>query len=130
MSYSLNPNTFYTTTTSSTLTSLPKNRIQILQERINSLKQEAQRIETQLAQIKCFGEDIYPDGAILAFEKSFKLGGKSYQYVMLKQDGLWYSTAQSFRVSSWEEVKVWLAEGPVPVTKLWEVTEFALVEPE
>lgn len=83
---------------------------------------------TMLARIEAYGSDIYEDGNVLLFDRTFN-DGKTYSYAMIKAEGLWYTTGpRSPKGYSWDQIVAWLVDGddePVlyRVTKITPVAE-------
>jgi hypothetical protein len=86
---------------------------QVLEER-----QVQAEVEKRLKLIEAYGEDNFPEGAVIRFKKQFRPDSTAYSYAAIKVNGQWYTSGpKSTRAYSWLELVAWLVAG-VPVTNI------------
>jgi hypothetical protein len=86
---------------------------QVLEER-----QVQAEVEKRLQLIEAYGEDNFPEGAVIRFKKQFRPDSTAYSYAAIKANGQWYTSGpKSTRAYSWLELVAWLVAG-VPVTNI------------
>jgi hypothetical protein len=87
---------------------------QKLQER-----RDEREVAARLALVDAYGEDVYPVGTVITFDKAH--GSKSYPYAALKAEVAtneqWYTTgaANSAAIHTWDTLVEFLVSGPKPV---------------
>lgn len=79
-------------------------------EQLIRAKQREKEVARRLAWIEAQGEDSYPDGTIVRFEKKYR--GKTYIYAAIKAKDAWYATSGNgiATVSKWDDFLMWLSE--------------------
>jgi len=97
-------------------------RLTFIEKRINQLQAE-------LDNILRFGEDDWPNGTILYFEKRFNTHGRLYSYTALKckvgdynplEGRAWYTSGpKAPGPYTWEQLSEFMSQG---VDKVWFVT--------
>ena len=106
-----------------------------LEAQAQRLLDEAQKMRDERER---FGEDDFPDGAVITFGKVFPGGTREYQYAAMKtihlEDkygdnqlplGLWYTTGpKSPKGYTWDELVNWMGKG---VKEIYYVTEMKKV---
>lgn len=100
-----------------------------LERRAESMLAEAAKIREKYER---FGEDDFPDGAIIVFDKSFaSYGGrpiplsKPYHYAAIKVNGLWSTTGpKSPKSYTWSELVRWMDEGVEEIYYVQEMVRF------
>jgi hypothetical protein len=86
---------------------------QVLEER-----QVQAEVEKRLKLIEAYGDDNFPEGAVIRFKKQFRPDSTAYSYAAIKANGQWYTSGpKSTRAYSWLELVAWLVAG-VPVTNI------------
>lgn len=75
-----------------------------------------------------WGNDVYPEGTVLVFQRKFDMWEKTYHYAAVKAKGAWFVTGKRDTPFTWSEFVSWLQQGNYPVTELWWATDFELVE--
>jgi hypothetical protein len=101
----------------------------VSKEKIASLEAQARRLlehaQEMRDKVERFGEDDYPDGAIISFGKIFPGGTITYQYAAIKINNLWSTTGPRAPKSyTWDELINWMGEG---VQEIWYVTKMERV---
>lgn len=88
------------------------------------LLREAARISAELTKLEKMPKDVYENGTILAFEKTFN--GKKYDYAVIKCNGLWYTTGTKRQSGyTWQELLKFLSNSyGATVTDVYRVTQF------
>lgn len=94
-------------------------QVRQIDEQIERLKQQ-RRVLLQKA--KKFGEDEWPVGTVLYFEKRFSKGSKKFLFSVLKTPTGWYSTGGHRNACyDWESLVNFMSEG---VKEVWTATEW------
>lgn len=88
---------------------------QKLQER-----RDEREVTARLALVDAYGEDVYPVGTVITFDKVYGTigSGKTYSYAVLKAtDGDWYTTGSANNAGryNWDTLIEFLVSGPKPV---------------
>ena len=122
----------------------------------NTLKSRAAFLEGQLAELhdklavfSTYGEDVYEDGTVLAFERDFgtkqRLIGydshgkaryeamitKSYHYCAIRMRNLWWLTGKTSEPKTWDALIEFITDdGRLAGNPVWRVTEYEQVEAE
>jgi hypothetical protein len=75
-------------------------------------KQKQKEVDRRLAWIDAQGDDTYADGSIVRFEKKWKQNGKTYMYVAIRANNLWYATSGNSLATmmNWQDFLMWLSE--------------------
>jgi hypothetical protein len=95
----------------------------------------ADRLLEKLTQAERFGEDDWPEGTIIVFDKQFAGGGTTYHYAAIKapshlrSGGGWYTTEpRAPKDYSWEDLIAWIQEGPESSIDLYVVSELKHID--
>lgn len=85
---------------------------QKLQER-----RDEREVTARLALVDAYGEDVYPDGTVITFDKLHAEHGQVYSYAVLKAAGKWYTTGSYSHaaIHNWDTLVEFLVSGPKPV---------------
>ena len=87
---------------------------QKLQER-----RDEREVAARLALVDAYGEDVYPVGTVITFEKVHNVSrNHPYSYAALKtEDERWYTTgaANNAAIHTWDSLVEFLVSGPKPV---------------
>jgi len=96
--------------------------------RLTFIEKRIEQLQTELDNILRFGEDDWPNGTILYFEKRFNSGGRLYSYTALKcevknynlEGKVWYTSGpKAPGPYTWEQLSEFMSQG---VDKVWVVT--------
>jgi hypothetical protein len=119
-----------------------------LSDTIEGLEQQLEKAAAALAQMKRFGDDTYPEGAIIAFDVTFPAREATHTYPHSRQitreaeelrvfaycaikgpDGRWHTSGpERPGPFTWSELVQWWTRRRVPTTEVWAVTQFEQVE--
>jgi hypothetical protein len=90
------------------------------------LEAESLRIAEQLAKIARFGDDVYEDDTVLAFDYQFNGGSKVYSYAIIKCAGRWYTTGTKVNGGqTWDQLVRFWTQGTV--VNMWVAAEWEQV---
>jgi len=102
-----------------------------------SLERQAERLLERAREVRRkydrFGEDDFPDGAIIVFDKVFhEYNGrqlhkpsKPYHYAAIKMNGLWSTTGpRSPKSFTWTELIRWMGDGVQEIYYVSEMEKF------
>lgn len=79
-------------------------------------RQAQAEVEKRLKLIEAYGEDCYPEGAVIRFKKQFAKDGKQYSYAAIKAEGKWYTTGYNApKGFNWDEFVIWLVSMGISV---------------
>jgi len=99
--------------------------------RVAWLERELRREETYVALREAYGEDVYEDSTVIAFEVTHARAaqvGNAYSYAAIKVNGLWYRTGTISRPAwTWDQMITWLIDRDVPTTEIQVVTEWGTI---
>jgi hypothetical protein len=93
----------------------------ITDEKVRALlkeQREAKALEDRLEAIKTWGDDVYVDGTVVAFDRT--MGSNVYTYAAVKANGYWYVTGAGPNRQPWDEFVLWLTKDGAP-TSNWQV---------
>lgn len=72
--------------------------------RTQAIESRLKQLESELADIKRFGDDKYEDGEVLTFKGDFN-GPKSFSYAAIKAAGRWHLTGgKAVQNATWEQL--------------------------
>lgn len=80
-------------------------------------RRDEREVTARLALVDAYGEDVYPNGTVITFEKVHTGGGISYTYAVLKATDKWYATGSygSAAIHTWDSLVEFLVSGSKPV---------------
>jgi hypothetical protein len=88
-------------------------------------QREAKALDDRLEAIKAWGQDVYIDGTVVAFNRS--VGSNTYTYAAVKAAGHWYVTGAGPNRQPWDELVLWLTKDGFP-TSDWQVLRTPVID--
>lgn len=102
----------------------------LFREHLNTERVQAE-VSRRIKMMEDYGNDMFPDGCVLGFTRTFQESEKAYAYVALKADNKWYVTGKENVPTgmTWAEFVSWMVghptANPVPVTSVAVATKWA-----
>lgn len=92
-------------------------------EREEVIRQRIRELEDELARRTRYGRDVYDDGTVLAWIKTYpSTADDVYRFAAAKSDGRWYVTGNTVKALDWEGLTdYWLTADVVEVVQVMRV---------
>ena len=73
-------------------------------DRRESILNRLASLEAELAELDKWGDDVYPDGTVIKWKKTFPPRTRKYRFAALRAGGYWYLTNRDGYRMTWSEL--------------------------